>query len=178
MDVTMIPQGTGSGFVWDDKGHVVTNYHVVKGSSALKVTLYDSTSCSAKIVGVDENKDIAVLKLDIPDAQARKLRKVELGRSTGLFVGQKVFAIGNPFGLDHTLTSVRPFHILQSALCSIPRTQQLLHGRHLMNSFAPGCCSNVSCTKPPVSLRWLFHALCTLVCFKQSGAVMAGTAMS
>ena len=111
MDVTMIPQGTGSGFVWDNKGHVVTNYHVVKGSSALKVTLYDSTSCTAKIVGSDENKDIAVLKLDISDAQAAKMRKVQLGRSTGLFVGQTVYAIGNPFGLDHTLTSVRcPHH--------------------------------------------------------------------
>lgn len=102
----MIPQGTGSGFVWDDQGHVITNFHVVKGASALKVTLYDSTSCSAKVVGVDENKDIAVLQLDIDKPRAKALRKVELGRSTGLFVGQKVFAIGNPFGLDHTLTSV------------------------------------------------------------------------
>lgn len=108
MDVTTIPQGTGSGFIWDKKGHVVTNYHVVKGASGgIKVTLIDSTSCSAKIVGVDETKDIAVLKLDIPDGQASRLQAVELGRSAVLKVGQKVFAIGNPFGLDHTMTSVQ-----------------------------------------------------------------------
>jgi S1-C subfamily serine protease len=107
MDVTTIPQGTGSGFIWDDKGHVVTNYHVVRGANAIRVTLFDSTSCSATIVGADENKDIAVLKLEVPDRQAAALRKVMVGRSTGLAVGQKVFAIGNPFGLDHTLTSVR-----------------------------------------------------------------------
>lgn len=106
----MIPQGTGSGFVWDSAGHVITNFHVVKGANAIKVTLYDSTSCSAKVVGVDENKDIAVLQLDIDTARAAALRKVELGRSTGLFVGQQVYAIGNPFGLDHTLTSVRAHH--------------------------------------------------------------------
>lgn len=107
MDVTTIPQGTGSGFIWDDKGHVVTNYHVVKDANALRVTLFDSTSCSATIVGADENKDIAVLKLELPERQAAALRKVMVGRSTGLAVGQKVFAIGNPFGLDHTLTAVR-----------------------------------------------------------------------
>lgn len=107
MDVTTIPQGTGSGFIWDDRGHVVTNYHVVKGASGIKVTLIDSTSCSASIVGIDETKDIAVLKLDLPERQARRLQTVELGRSAALAVGQRVFAIGNPFGLDHTLTSVR-----------------------------------------------------------------------
>jgi S1-C subfamily serine protease len=108
MDVTTIPQGTGSGFIWDKRGHVVTNYHVVKGASGgIKVTLIDSTTCSAKIVGVDETKDIAVLKLDIPDGQASRLQAVELGRSAVLKVGQKVFAIGNPFGLDHTMTSVQ-----------------------------------------------------------------------
>ena len=105
MDVTTMPRGSGSGFVWDDKGHVVTNFHVVRGASAIKVTLYDSSSVSAKVVGADENKDIAVLKLDLSDAKARELKKVVLGRSTGLAVGQSVFAIGNPFGLDHTLTS-------------------------------------------------------------------------
>jgi S1-C subfamily serine protease len=107
MDVTTIPQGSGSGFIWDDQGHVVTNYHVIRSASALKVTLFDTSSCSAKVVGFDESKDIAVLKLDIPEKQAKALEKVSLGRSTGLAVGQRVFAIGNPFGLDHTLTSVR-----------------------------------------------------------------------
>lgn len=107
MDVMTIPQGTGSGFIWDKRGHVVTNYHVVKGASGgIKVTLIDSTTCSATIVGVDETKDIAVLKLDIPESQAARLLSVELGRSANLKVGQKVFAIGNPFGLDHTMTSV------------------------------------------------------------------------
>ena len=116
MDVTTIPQGTGSGFIWDDRGHVVTNYHVVKGASGLKVTLIDSTSCSASIVGIDETKDIAVLKLDIPERQARRLQTVELGRSAALAVGQRVFAIGNPFGLDHTLTSVRACACVQADL--------------------------------------------------------------
>ena len=107
MDVMTIPQGTGSGFVWDAEGHVVTNYHVVRSANALKVTLYDSSSVSATVVGSDETKDIAVLKLDLPADKAKSLKKVSVGKSSALAVGQKVFAIGNPFGLDHTLTQVR-----------------------------------------------------------------------
>lgn len=83
------------------------NRRGTEGAASLQVTLFDSTSCSAKIVGADENKDIAVLRLDLPPAEAAGLRRVSVGRSAGLAVGQKVFAIGNPFGLDHTLTSVR-----------------------------------------------------------------------
>jgi S1-C subfamily serine protease len=135
MDVTTIPQGTGSGFIWDNAGHVVTNFHVIKNASALKVTLYDSSSWPAKVVGYDETKDIAVLKLDMPDAEAKKLDKVSLGRSTGLAVGQKVFAIGNPFGLDHTLTSVRcAFSVAWQVDASV-------HSAHHRQNLNAGCLS-------------------------------------
>lgn len=104
MDVLKIPQGTGSGFVWDGKGHVVTNWHVVKGASEVQVALVDQSMYKAKLVGADPDKDIAVLQLDCPADKAASLKPVTLGASGGLFVGQKVYALGNPFGLDHTLT--------------------------------------------------------------------------
>lgn len=97
-----VPQGSGSGFVWDDEGHVVTNFHVVQGASALNVKLQDGTSWPAKVVGVDPSKDLAVLAIDAPK---RTLSPLPRGLSEELQVGQKVIAIGNPFGLDHTLTS-------------------------------------------------------------------------
>lgn len=102
LDVLEVPQGSGSGFVWDTKGHVVTNYHVIRGASDLRVTLADQTTYDAKVVGVDEDKDVAVLRIDAPKD---KLRPIPVGVSADLLVGQKVFAIGNPFGLDHTLTT-------------------------------------------------------------------------
>ncbi len=98
-----IPQGAGSGFVWDQEGHVVTNYHVIQGGSQADVTLNDNTVWKAKIVGVAEDKDLAVLKLIDPPKE--KLRPIAIGTSNNLQVGQKVFAIGNPFGLDQTLTT-------------------------------------------------------------------------
>jgi len=97
-----IPQGAGSGFVWDSDGHVVTNYHVIQSGSQADVTLNDNTVWKAKIVGVAEDKDLAVLKIDAPK---EKLRAIAVGVSKNLQVGQKVFAIGNPFGLDQTLTT-------------------------------------------------------------------------
>ncbi len=102
MDVTAIPQGTGSGFVWDRAGHIVTNFHVVRGAQALSVKLMDGTSYEARLVGVDPTKDIAVLQIEAP---AEALQPVRVGRSSALQVGRKVLAIGNPFGLDHTLTT-------------------------------------------------------------------------
>lgn len=150
-----VPIGTGSGFVWDEKGHIVTNYHVVRSAKSAQVAiltrkfddgestidvssetinsslsteesspsgstpLYDApirrttmrndagvTNFSrkqykAKVVGVDPGKDIAVLKIDAP---VYDLYPIEVGSSTGLKVGQSAYAIGNPFGLDHTLT--------------------------------------------------------------------------
>jgi S1-C subfamily serine protease len=97
-----IPRGTGSGFIWDRQGHVVTNYHVIAGADAAKVTLADQSSWDAKLVGVAPEKDLAVLKIDAPGA---RLTPLPVGRSGSLRVGQSVFAIGNPFGLDQTLTT-------------------------------------------------------------------------
>ncbi|KAL6521764.1 Protease Do-like 1, chloroplastic [Orobanche gracilis] len=102
LDVLEVPQGSGSGFVWDLQGHIVTNYHVIRGASDLKVTLADQSTYDAKVVGLDQDKDVAVLTIDAPKD---KLRPIPIGLSADLLVGQKVYAIGNPFGLDHTLTT-------------------------------------------------------------------------
>ncbi len=101
-DITEIPRGTGSGFVWDKQGHIITNYHVIDGADKAQVTLGDGTSWPAQLVGVAPEKDLAVLKIDIDAAQ---LKPIPIGRSANLRVGQSVYAIGNPFGLDQTLTT-------------------------------------------------------------------------
>jgi S1-C subfamily serine protease len=100
-NVFEVPTGSGSGFVWDDQGHVVTNFHVVQDSDSQKVTLGDA-EYEAKTVGVARDQDVAVLKIVAP---RDKLAPIKVGTSTGLQVGQKVYAIGNPFGLDFTLTT-------------------------------------------------------------------------
>jgi S1-C subfamily serine protease len=97
-----IPQGTGSGFIWDDTGHVVTNFHVIEGASRFKVTLADKSTRQATVVGTAPDRDLAVLKLE---GSADNLKKIAVGTSDDLMVGQKVLAIGNPFGLDQTLTT-------------------------------------------------------------------------
>jgi S1-C subfamily serine protease len=102
LDVTEIPQGVGSGFVWDQDGHIVTNYHVVQEGDRAQVILNDGTTYPATIVGVAPDKDLAVLHID---ARPDKLLPLPVGQSAGLKVGQKVLAIGNPFGLDQTLTT-------------------------------------------------------------------------
>jgi S1-C subfamily serine protease len=102
LDVFTIPSGTGSGFVWDDDGHIVTNYHVVHGSNGARVTLADRSTWDAKLVGAAPHKDIAVLKIEAP---ADVLEPLVPGTSQNLLVGQHVLAIGNPFGLDHTLST-------------------------------------------------------------------------
>jgi S1-C subfamily serine protease len=102
LNVQEIPRGTGSGFVWDEKGRIVTNYHVIKGSSAIHVTLADHSTWKVYQAKYDEDKDLAVLWTDAPK---ERLNPLPLGESSGLLVGQKVFAIGNPFGLDQTLTT-------------------------------------------------------------------------
>ncbi|HKE01785.1 MAG TPA: trypsin-like peptidase domain-containing protein [Planctomycetota bacterium] len=96
-----IPEGTGSGFLWDDKGNVVTNYHVVEGARSLRVSLNTHADYEAEVVGVAPDKDLAVLRIHGPSG----LRGLPIGTSRDLLVGQKVFAIGNPFGLDQTLTT-------------------------------------------------------------------------
>jgi S1-C subfamily serine protease len=102
LNMSDIPQGTGSGFVWDQDGHIVTNFHVVQMGNSASVTLNDGTSYPAKIIGTAPDKDLAVLKIDAPRA---KLLPLPIGKSSELLVGQKVLAIGNPFGLDQTLTT-------------------------------------------------------------------------
>jgi S1-C subfamily serine protease len=102
LDVTEIPQGTGTGFVWDQQGDIVTNFHVVAGGDRASVTLNDGSTYAAKIVGTAPDKDIAVLHIDAPPS---KMLPLPVGQSAGLKVGMKVLAIGNPFGLDQTLTT-------------------------------------------------------------------------
>lgn len=101
-DVTEIPRGSGSGFVWDAEGHIVTNYHVIQGADRATVTLYDQTTYQAILVGAAPDTDLAVLKIDVDSGPLQPITK---GFSADLKVGQSVFAIGNPFGLDYTLTT-------------------------------------------------------------------------
>lgn len=134
-NVMEVPNGSGSGFIWDDKGHIVTNFHVIQEAKSAQIAILTSGSSKssitptytsvrpgalgadgstvlkdfkrvvykAKVVGIDPTKDIAVLKVD--DVPVRELRPIEVGTSIGLRVGQGSLAIGNPFGLDHTLTT-------------------------------------------------------------------------
>jgi S1-C subfamily serine protease len=101
-DVYEVPSGSGSGFIWDNKGHIITNFHVINGASKAEITLSDRTSYPADLVGYSKEKDIAVLKIKAPKS---KLKPIRTGKSTNLRVGQFVLAIGNPFGLDYTLTT-------------------------------------------------------------------------
>jgi S1-C subfamily serine protease len=99
----IVPQeGTGSGFVYDKAGHIITNYHVIEGAEELDVTLADGTMVPAQVIGADPYNDLAVIKIDM---SPEKLHPVELGTSTDLRVGQRTIAIGNPFGLERTLTT-------------------------------------------------------------------------
>ena len=101
-NIFSVPSGTGSGFIWDDHGHIITNFHVIKGASEATVRLADGRDYKASLVGVSPAHDIAVLRIGIG---FQRPRPVPLGSSHDLKVGQKVFAIGNPFGLDWTLTT-------------------------------------------------------------------------
>ena len=101
-NVTEIPAGNGSGFIWDREGHIVTNYHVIEKADIAQVTLSDQTTWDAELIGIEPNKDLAILKIKAPDT---KLKPIPVASSHDLRVGQSVFAIGNPFGLDQTLTT-------------------------------------------------------------------------
>ena len=94
-------QALGSGFVWDTAGHIVTNNHVVTGATSITVTFWDGTQVSAQLVGADPNSDLAVIQVNVP---ASKLVPVQLADSTKVVVGQLAIAIGNPFGLQGTMT--------------------------------------------------------------------------
>ena len=101
-NVFTVPRGTGSGFIWDDAGHVITNYHVIENASEATVKLADGRDYKAALVGASQAHDIAVLKIGVG---FKRPPPVPLGSSHDIKVGQKVFAIGNPFGLDWTLTT-------------------------------------------------------------------------
>jgi S1-C subfamily serine protease len=103
LNVQRVPRGTGSGFVWDDDGHIVTNYHVVEGANAATVTLADHTTYDATRVWAYADKDIAVISVNAPRGKLHRMPKI--GSSHDLKVGQVTYAIGNPFGLDQTLTT-------------------------------------------------------------------------
>jgi S1-C subfamily serine protease len=95
-------EGSGSGIVLDRQGHVLTNYHVVEGAQQIAVTLFDGSNHDARMIGSDPNNDLAVLRIDAPEG---KLVPIRWGDSSKLLVGMRVFAIGNPFGLERTLTT-------------------------------------------------------------------------
>jgi len=101
-DIREIPSGTGTGFIWDKQGHIITNYHVIQENTSARVRLNNQKTYTAKVIGKSKRHDIAVLKLsnikDLPSP-------IQPGSSNNLQVGQRVYAIGNPFGLDHTLTT-------------------------------------------------------------------------
>jgi putative serine protease PepD len=114
--------GSGSGIVVDERGHIVTNYHVVENSRKLEVTLWNRKRYAAEITGVDPSSDLAVLKIAAPPAD---LTPIPFGAAKGLRVGQKVLAIGNPFGLDRTLTT--------GVVSSLGRSIQASNGRVIDN---------------------------------------------
>ena len=110
--------GSGSGFVIDKNGHVLTNYHVVEGADALRVTFSDGSAREGKVIGADPSNDVAVLKVDVP---ADQLFPLTIGDSARLAVGMKVLAVGNPFGLERTLTT--------GIVSSLDRTLKAKNGR-------------------------------------------------
>ena len=106
MNVQQVPRGTGTGFVWDERGHIVTNFHVIQGGSGASVTLADQSTHKATLVGAFPDRDLAVLKIEVgKDKLPLHLPAIAIGSSRDLIVGQRVYAIGNPFGLDQTLTT-------------------------------------------------------------------------
>jgi len=118
-----IPQGNGSGFIWNRSGHIVTNFHVVYWADTIRVVLDDQSDYPARVVGADPDHDLAVLQIQAPQD---KLAPVAIGRSKDLQVGQKVLAIGNPFGLDHTLTT--------GVVSALGRTIQSITGRTIRDA--------------------------------------------
>jgi S1-C subfamily serine protease len=102
LDLMKIPKGSGTAFVWDEHGHIVTNYHVIRDADLARISLADHSSWPAKLVGAAPDKDLAVLKIDAPGS---RLHPIKVGCSKDLEVGLRVLAIGNPFGLDQTLTT-------------------------------------------------------------------------
>ena len=115
-------QGSGSGFLIDSNGHILTNYHVIEGARRLEVTLFDKSKYSGEFIGADKSNDLAVIRINAPRA---RLHPVKLGGSSDLLVGQKVLAIGNPFGLTGTLTT--------GVISSLGRSIRAENGRLIEN---------------------------------------------
>ena len=121
-NVMEVPQGTGSGFLWDDKGHIVTNFHVIYEADEIEVKMQSGKSYDASIVGADPDHDLAVLQIN---AMNLNIPPLMIGSSNDLRVGQKVLAIGNPFGLDSTLTT--------GIISALGRTIQSMTKRYIHN---------------------------------------------
>ncbi len=120
----VIPRsGTGSGMVIDPRGYILTNHHVIENAAKLDITLLDGSEYTAKVVGFDINNDIAIIKINVPEG--KKLQFIPVGTSTDLMVGQKVLAIGNPFGLESTLTT--------GVISSLGRTLKSKNNRLIQN---------------------------------------------
>jgi S1-C subfamily serine protease len=122
LDVQQIPQGTGSGFVWDKDGHIVTNHHVISNASAAVIVLADGSNWQGRLVGSYPAKDLAVLVIDAP---APLLHPITVGSTADLAVGQMTLAIGNPFGLDQTLTT--------GVVSALNREMESIPGRVIRN---------------------------------------------
>jgi S1-C subfamily serine protease len=123
LNVLQVPQGTGSGFVWDDAGNIVTNYHVVASAAGARVTLSNHKTYAATNVWASAEDDLAVLRINAP---REELIPIAVGTSSDLQVGQKVFAIGDPFGLDQTLTT--------GVLSALGRTIETSNGHPIFNA--------------------------------------------
>ena len=121
-NVMEVPQGTGSGFLWDDKGHIVTNNHVIHEADEIEVKMQNGKSYEASVVGKDPDHDLAVLQIN---AMNLNIAPLMIGSSNDLRVGQKVLAIGNPFGLDSTLTT--------GIISALGRTIQSMTKRYIHN---------------------------------------------
>jgi S1-C subfamily serine protease len=122
LNAQQVPEGTGSGFVWDQDGHIVTNFHVIRDASAAVIVFADGSSWRGRLVGAYPAKDLAVLAIDAP---ASKLQPIVLGSATDLEVGQMALAIGNPFGLDQTLTT--------GVVSALDREMESVPGRVIRN---------------------------------------------
>lgn len=117
-----VPQGAGSGFIWDTKGHIVTNFHVIYQADKIEVILSDQQSYEAEVVGVAPEFDLAVLKINAP---AKLLKAILIGDSKDLKVGQRAISIGNPFGLDYSLTT--------GVISALGRSMRSISGRKIQD---------------------------------------------
>ena len=117
-----IPQGAGSGFVWDTQGHIVTNFHVVCQADKIEVVLSKQQSYEAQVIGISPEHDLAVLEIKAPE---EVLKPIPLGHSNTLKVGQKVVSIGNPFGLDYSLTT--------GVVSALGRTMRSIGGKKIQD---------------------------------------------